>query len=74
MTGFTSHPQIPKIAEVIARLSLNGATPFAIACININAGPTALERRWPPERFAKVAERYFGKIPRNDVVFYGVIL
>ncbi|MFN0156675.1 MAG: glycosyltransferase family 9 protein, partial [Bacteroidota bacterium] len=33
-----------------------GTNGFEIVCVNINAGTTSLERRWPPERFLRVVE------------------
>lgn len=43
-------------ASVLPRLPVPGP----LVVVNVNAGETSLLRRWPPERFAEVAERLAG--------------
>ena len=38
-----------------------GTNGVKIICVNLNAGPTSLERRWEPARFINVVESYLRK-------------
>jgi heptosyltransferase-3 len=46
----------------------------AVVCVNINAGSTSLERRWPPERFVDVADILAQQHPGTHFFFTGSLI
>jgi ADP-heptose:LPS heptosyltransferase len=48
-----------------------GHTGTETICININAAPTSIERRWNPDRFMKVTSRLAHLLPGAKFIFTG---
>ena len=56
--------------ERLLNLYPNG---FEIITVNIHAGTTSLERRWPPERFIEVCRSLLAKGAPTRFVFIGTV-
>jgi ADP-heptose:LPS heptosyltransferase len=70
------HPVTRLDASVAERASMErklnlGDNGFELICININAGPASLERRWEPDRFAAVALALLERNPARRIFFLG---
>lgn len=64
------HPTPAEEASMRRKLSL-GANGAECIAVNINAGATSLERRWPPERFLELVARMHEENPSRLFFFTG---
>jgi ADP-heptose:LPS heptosyltransferase len=72
----TPSVQISIQANTEERVSLErklalGRNGVEVIAVNINAGATSLERRWPAERFAEVVRRLLAQNPHRRFLFLG---
>ncbi len=65
-----SRPVVSALEErsLVDKLPLNG---HPIIIMNVNAGDTFIERRWPPGRFAALVRQLAAKLP-HDFYFTGI--
>lgn len=56
------------VMEQTLGLGTNG---YAVLCVNINAGVTSLERRWPKERFEKLLQLIIADQPATRIFLTG---
>lgn len=63
-------PTLAEQASMLRKLRLH-ANGVEMVAVNINAGSTSLERRWPPERFLDVVERLLDENPKRRFYFTG---
>lgn len=63
-------PSFSETTAMVQALDL-GADGLEIIAVNINAGPTSHERRWPPDRFISLCRHLLSERPALRFIFTG---
>ena len=64
-------PTTAEHASLSRMLTANGVDGRRLVAVNVNAGTTSLERRWPLDRFASVIADYVDRNPETAVILTG---
>ncbi len=64
-------PSAVEHASLHQLLAADGVDRRRLVAVNVNAGTTSLERRWPLERFAAVVAEYLDRRPETIVLLTG---